>query len=221
MAATPRLGLRRPQGADNFSIAGDMTNHADILDNAAIDQSGTLAARPTANSVPSGTYYFAVDTGDISRSNGVVWRTLTPGNICAFSAKAATNQVFDAAAETQLIADSETFDLGSNYNPSTSTFVAPVAGIYEFKIASIFVRNTTNTINVRLGVKRNGTKHLLGWDSGVSAGSTSYYMAVSGSFELDADDQITAYVEMTTPGSGAGGTSLAEKFAGRLLAELP
>lgn len=221
MANTPRLGLRRPEGADNFSITADFQNHADILDDAAIDQTGTLAARPAAAAVPAGTYYFCVDTGDVSRSNGVTWFTLTPGSSCSFSAKAATNQIFDASAETLLIADSESFDLGGNYNPTASTFVAPVNGIYEFKVASMFVRNATYTLNVRMGIKRNGTKNLLGWESGVATGSTSYFMAVTGSIQLNSGDQITAYVELTSPGSGASGTSLAEKFAGKLLAQLP
>lgn len=198
-----------------------MTDHADILDNAALDQSGTLAARPAANAVPRGTYYFATNTGELSRSDGVDWCTLTPANSCAFSAKAVTNQVFDASSETQLLADSESFDVGDNYDPTTSTFVAPVKGIYEFKVASMFVQNVSATLNVRIGVKQNGTKQVLAWNTGVATGNTSFFMTADAKLLLESGDVITGYVEMTTPGSGAAGTTLAEKFSGQLIAQLP
>lgn len=76
MANTPRLELRRPQGGDNFTPSADLTNHADILDNAAIDQSGTLAGIPAAGDVPIGTYYFATDAEVTYRSNGSDWKVV-------------------------------------------------------------------------------------------------------------------------------------------------
>lgn len=76
MANTPRLELRRPQGGDNFTPAADLTDHADILDSAAIDQSGTLAARPAAGSVVDGTYYFATDAEVTYRSDGSNWKVV-------------------------------------------------------------------------------------------------------------------------------------------------
>lgn len=76
MAVTPRLGLRRPQGADAFLPTQDITNHADVLDAAALDQQGTFAERPAATAVPDGTYYFVSDTEITYRSDGTNWKAV-------------------------------------------------------------------------------------------------------------------------------------------------
>ena len=41
-----------------------------------IDLRGLAANRPAANSVPLGTTYWSIDTGDISVSTGSVWRNI-------------------------------------------------------------------------------------------------------------------------------------------------
>ncbi|MBJ7348667.1 MAG: hypothetical protein JHC87_08880, partial [Thermoleophilaceae bacterium] len=63
----------RPEGADAFSISADQRHNVDILDKAAFDDQGTLALRPVATTVKSGTYYFATDTSITYRSDGAAW----------------------------------------------------------------------------------------------------------------------------------------------------
>lgn len=75
MANTPRLNLRRPVGDDSFDIAGDIEQ---IVDNAAVRQTGTFAGRPAAKLVPAGTKHRSTDTGNVDTSYGSAWFTLTP-----------------------------------------------------------------------------------------------------------------------------------------------
>lgn len=100
MTNAPRLNMRRPVGADAFHIAADLQSIVDPLDNAAIDQQGTLAGRPAANAVPQGTYYFATDEGVVYRSDGTTWTAVTTANAAidlsgTFAARPAASAVAD------------------------------------------------------------------------------------------------------------------------------
>lgn len=71
MPATARRQIPYPAGADNVDVPGDLEALAEALDNHAIDLQGTLGARPDPGDVDEGTYYMAIDTGELARSNGV------------------------------------------------------------------------------------------------------------------------------------------------------
>lgn len=73
MADTPRLAMHRPVGADSFLPTTDLQDIVDTLDNAAIYQQGTYAARPAIGTVVEGTYYSTTDTGVTYRSDGTSW----------------------------------------------------------------------------------------------------------------------------------------------------
>src|SRR5690606_35093767 len=47
-----------------------------IVSGSSTDLRGPSAARPAANTVPVGTTYWSIDTGDVSVSNGTNWRSL-------------------------------------------------------------------------------------------------------------------------------------------------
>ena len=54
---------------------------------------------------------------------------------------------------TEIVFDQEDFDVGGNYNVSNGRFTAPVAGIYEFRLATIDMAHNTC---VRWRVRVNG-----------------------------------------------------------------
>ena len=54
--------------------------------------------------------------------------------------------------------DSEEFDIGGNYNASTSEFTCPVAGIYSFSFSYYAVNTTT----ARASLYKNGSIYAIG-----------------------------------------------------------
>lgn len=73
MPLTPRLGIPTPLEIDPPDGPVQMGAMAVSLDDAAIDLQGLLADRPAANTVPSGTWYWATDTNSPTRSDGAAW----------------------------------------------------------------------------------------------------------------------------------------------------
>src|SRR4051812_26756451 len=82
MPPTSRLGLSRPAGTDAISAGDDaITANANALDNAAIDLQGVFTARPAANAVATGTYFYATDAQTLWRSDGATWLEVQAGPI--------------------------------------------------------------------------------------------------------------------------------------------
>lgn len=160
MANTPRLGLRRPAGADAFNIAGDFQQIVDILDNSAIWQSGTFAARPAANTVKAGTIYRSADTADVSVSDGTTWFTMTPTSRSLACATGGGGSATTAAGNTKVTGFTETVDLGGDF--ASNRFVAPVKGAYEFDVTgygSDFATGESCVVKFRVN---NGTFYEVG-----------------------------------------------------------
>jgi hypothetical protein len=87
---TSRLSLSQPVGTDNPSaLRLSITANANILDAALMYGSGTLAARPLANSKPNGYVYLATDDtsngvhGTYYVGDGTNWNTLRVGEFLA------------------------------------------------------------------------------------------------------------------------------------------
>lgn len=81
---TTRLELPYPIGTDSPpDVPEYMQNLAEALDTVAVDRQGVASAKPAANTVPYGTYYFETDTGLCVRSDGSAWEKLVPENAAA------------------------------------------------------------------------------------------------------------------------------------------
>lgn len=74
-STTSRLGLTAPLTTDaDTQIRLSITGNADTLDNAAMYQSGTLAARAALSPV-AGTFYYGTDTKLLYEYDGTEWLT--------------------------------------------------------------------------------------------------------------------------------------------------
>src|SRR5690349_599684 len=93
MPPSPRLGIPVPTEADPPDGPVQMDAIVDVLDEAAIDGQGLLAARPAANTVPRGFYWWSTDSRQLSRSDGAAWHDLGQAGLVIgdykFSAQAA------------------------------------------------------------------------------------------------------------------------------------
>jgi hypothetical protein len=110
-ATTPRLALPYPVANDTVDVPRDVNALATALDgNTVQDRSGVASARPAVGTVPIGTYYFATDTGVMSRSDGAAWSTVNPADAAVTQAKLAdgavtTPKLADAGVTTAKLAD--------------------------------------------------------------------------------------------------------------------
>ena len=108
-------------------------------------------------------------------------RILTPARP-AFSATASGG--FNITSGT-ITYDSEQFDIGGNYNASTSEFTCPVAGIYSFSFSYYAVNLTT----ARASLYKNGSVYAYGVrvennDSAPQSGTTTIVMQCSANDEI-------------------------------------
>ena len=99
---------------------------------------------------------------------------------------------------TEIVFDQEDFDVGGNYNVSNGRFTAPVAGIYEFKLAAIDAGH--NTV-VRWRVRVNGSdqaggvrEHRIDHTGHGSAASYSVNSEYTSIIQLSAGDYVSNWV---------------------------
>ena len=126
----------------------------------------------------------------------------------------------DGSQNTVLNFDAEMFDIGSNFNTSTKTFTAPVAGKYLFNFRGRLAGVDSSASYYNFLLKTTGTayNYLFGMGGGAS---DSPYWAVGFSVIADMAASETAYIYHNRSGGadlGAieGGTSYSE-FSGYLL----
>ena len=101
--------------------------------------------------------------------------------------------VADTAAQLVLF-DTIVKDINSDFNTSTSIFVAPYSGIYIFT-ASIFVENTAASSTVRTSLRLNGTAIATNPQVFITAGASTYQnVPIITMIELAKDDEISCHL---------------------------
>jgi hypothetical protein len=229
MSNTTRLNLRAPEGGDPFVPAQDISINAEALDNAAIDLTGTAGSRPTAASVARGTYYFANDTGELSRSDGTNWFTVTPGSRTAFDAQVVgTGQGFSTGTTTKADLTVENYDLGGDFDAASSRFAAPVNGVYEFNFEIMFsgtwTPNGTRFIGAYLyknGAQMGKVADLDYGYSGYPGGANTSRLRFTRRVKLDASDYVEFFINNQTGSLIASNNGASTIANGILVAQLP
>lgn len=192
---------------------------------------GTFAARPAANAVPAGSRYRATDSGDISMSDGSAWFTLTPAALCAFAATDATGTWASGTSSSTpndvSSYDTEVYDVGSHFDPSTGLFTAPVKGFYDFE-TKIQLSSFGENDKIFMALVSTGSLEAGTFVTGVENGSdSSTYNNSDGVHWTVHGERRTLYLSAAATvkfrywflGGGVGVTNA--RFAGRLLQQLP
>lgn len=90
--------------------------------------------------------------GHVSVSN-----RFTAPNQPAFLAGINSNTDATVSPGTALPANITQYNIGNCYNTSTYRFVAPVAGLYNFTVGIFFTASGSNTQNMQVGFRKNGS----------------------------------------------------------------
>lgn len=142
---TPRLALPYPVTADTADVPRDMGALAGALDgHTAQDYSGIAANRPGAAAVPAGSFYFATDTGVLSRSDGAAWGIVGPADGSVSTAKLAdgavtTLKLADLNVTTAKLADAAV----TAAKMATAAQYARLLGVAALSVYSIGPNSTT------------------------------------------------------------------------------
>lgn len=124
----------------DLSVANGGTGVSTLTSGNFLIGAGTSAVT-TAKAAPSGTVVGTTDTQTLTNKD----LSSTTNTMCGVAFHAYRNASRTIGASfTSIIADTELYDLGGNYDTSTGVFTAPVAGIYCFTV-NLNADGTTNT----------------------------------------------------------------------------
>ena len=208
------------------------TINSPTITNASIS-ADTLTGYTTSN---SGTIYgLSVTTGKISgtsiTSSTITGSQIAPSTIATsniasgvlaynnfsnpykFRAWGNTTQSVDSTVSTVMIFNNIDYDTGSNFNTSTYTFTAPVAGWYHFDYRIGHWANASYSTEVLLFVNGSFTSR------GNLATNTSSNQG-SDTLKLNANDQVKVIGYSSTTqnnGAGSGSDSSVQYFSGFLM----
>lgn len=142
-----------------------------------------------------------------------VWQRLaTDKTTVAFSATNSTAQNFGTNTWAKILYSTEEFDESGNYDPATSAFTAPSAGIYLFNIQSVI--NTALNTQVDLAIYVNGVqkKVIVNY-----SGSLTRSVQLSTNLKLNAGDIVEAWMNFAASGQQYGGFPNYISFSGNKL----
>lgn len=134
-----------------------------------------------------------------TQTDAAIEQAVSDADRHAFGAhKNATQTLSDGGGDVAIPFQSEEYDIGSDYNASTSTYVAPVAGIYSFKVALLVVGNTGSPTEIVWGlnlvvngsIRKSATFSLLP--------DNFQTIELVSDMVLAADDEVTVTANLTT-----------------------
>lgn len=206
MATTTRLALPRLLDADAATALGPgLRGIVDILDNAAIDQAGTLAARPAASAVKTGTYYYTTDTKTVFRSDGTNWIYVGCSAPYARVLRAlGGGQSIPNSTETALTFNSEDYDTDAQHDNATnnSRLTCVIPGTYLVQARTVFTANATGQRELRL--KRNGSVSYFDLDVAKGDASVPTFLRAQAIMQFS----VGGYVEATVTQNSGGALSV-------------
>jgi len=147
-------------------------------------------------------------------------RILTPARPAFRAEKRASNQTVTSTVTAQVTFEHEAFDIGSNYDTSTSRFTAPIAGIYHFNTVIRAVANGGTMDYVAMKLYKNGSLYadMFQMQTAVNQMGNSH-IGGSATIQLAATDYVSIHASIsgTSPYVGNHATGQRTWFSGHLI----
>ncbi|AVK75261.1 hypothetical protein pqer_cds_839 [Pandoravirus quercus] len=150
----------------------------------------------------------------------------------AFRADGVATQVVTATVFVTVAYENEIYDLqngvaADNYDPATSTFTAPLAGVYRFSAmasGTLVAGNPTVSLVLTTSAAGQGPTRALFRVFDIADADDNYSANVVGDFQLAAGDTVTPQISLSPDGGNftlAPAGTVTRTFMGSLVFETP
>jgi len=215
-----------PTGSDSISQGDDhlrlikkvLTDSFPDVDQAV----ATVVAKATAPTTQvKGTIWYDTSTGILKLNTAATsatpsWLNLGGPSFCSFHVTMGSTQSLPNNVHTKLNFDTETFDIGSNFNTTNKDFTAPVAGKYYFNTA--MRSSTTHGSDDDLMIYKNAASYAaesqFNQVSGPAYVTASNTMNISCIMDMAALDTASVYANTETGAWTMGNGSTVTFFEG-------
>ena len=226
------LVATNPSGSDSISQGDDhLRLIKDVLKNSFPDADQAVATVVVKATAPTtqvkGTIWYDTTTGILKLNTAATgaspsWLNLNGPSFCSFRVTMSSSQSLPNNVYTKLNFDTETFDIGSNFNTTDKEFTAPVAGKYYFNAAmrSSSTHGSDDDLAIYFGDTSAGTDVAYASESqfnqvsGPAYVTSSNTMNISCIMDMDASDTASVYAHTETGPWTIGNGSTVTFFEG-------
>jgi hypothetical protein len=228
------LVATNPSGSDSISQGDDhLRLIKDVLKNSFPDADQAVATVVVKATAPTtqvkGTIWYDTTTGILKLNTAATgaspsWLNLNGPSFCSFRVTMSSSQSLPNNQYTKLNFDTETFDIGSNFDVSSPNyhFTAPVAGKYYFNAAmrSSSTHGSDDDLAIYFGDTSAGTDVAYASESqfnqvsGPAYVTSSNTMNISCIMDMDASDTASVYANTETGPWTIGNGSTVTFFEG-------
>jgi hypothetical protein len=232
------LVATNPSGSDSISQGDDhLRLIKDVLKNSFPDADQAVATVVVKATAPTtqvkGTIWYDTTTGILKLNTAATgaspsWLNLNGPSFCSFHVTMSSSQSLPNNEYTKLNFDTETFDIGSNFDVSSPNyhFTAPVAGKYYFNAAmrSSATHGSDDDLAIYFGDTSAGTDVAYASESqfnqvsGPAYVTSSNTMNISCIMDMDASDTASVYANTETGPWTIGNGSTVTFFEGYRIA---
>lgn len=220
------LVATNPSGSDSISQGDDhLRLIKDVLKNSFPDADQAVATVVVKATAPTtqvkGTIWYDTTTGILKLNTAATgsspsWLNLNGPSFCSFHVTMSSSQSLPNNTYTILEFDTESFDVGSNFDTSTYKFTAPVAGKYYFNAA--MRSSSTHGSDDDLAIYKNTSAYAhesqFNQVSGPAYVTSSNTMNISCIMDMAASDTASVYANTETGPWTMGNGSTVTFFEG-------